>query len=170
MAVNLSPIELGRSDIVDRITAPMRAHAIPAGLLEIEVTENMLLDDAPGVMLKLGSLREAGVRIAIDDFGTRYSSLSYLQRLPIHALKIDQSFVRDLVTGDTVSPVIQAIIGIARGFDLHVVAEGVETEQQLSALRAQGLREMQGYLLGAPMTADEMTSLLSRPWKQQAAA
>jgi EAL domain-containing protein (putative c-di-GMP-specific phosphodiesterase class I) len=123
----------------------------------------MLLEDTPGVMAKLNSLRQQGVRIAIDDFGTRYSSLNYLQRLPINTLKIDQSFVRDLVAGEPVSPVIQAIVAIARGFDLHLVAEGVETEHQLEALRALGCDEMQGYLLGAPMSADEISRLLEAP-------
>jgi diguanylate cyclase (GGDEF)-like protein len=168
MAVNLSPTELSRSDIVERVTTPMRAHGIPAGALEIEITENLLLEDAPGVMVKLDGLRQAGVRISIDDFGTRYSSLNYLQRLPIHALKIDQSFVRDLVPDAPVSPIIQAIVGIARGFGLHLVAEGVETQHQLSALRAEGCHEMQGYLLGAPMTAESMTRQLSTPWSLQA--
>jgi diguanylate cyclase (GGDEF)-like protein len=163
VAVNLSPMELGRSDIVERVGRPMRAHGVPAGGLEIEITENMLLEDTPGVMAKLNSLRQQGVRIAIDDFGTRYSSLNYLQRLPINTLKIDQSFVRDLVAGEPVSPVIQAIVAIARGFDLHLVAEGVETEHQLEALRALGCDEMQGYLLGAPMSADEISRLLEAP-------
>jgi diguanylate cyclase (GGDEF)-like protein len=163
VAVNLSPMELGRADIVERVGKPMQAHGVPSGGLEIEITENMLLEDTPGVMAKLNSLRQHGVRIAIDDFGTRYSSLNYLQRLPIHTLKIDQSFVRDLVAGAPVSPVIQAVVAIARGFDLHLVAEGVETEHQLEALRALGCDEMQGYLLGAPMSADEISRLLAAP-------
>ena len=163
VAVNLSPLELGRSDIVERVSRPMRAHGVPFGGLEIEITENMLLEDTPGVMAKLDSLRQQGVRISIDDFGTRYSSLNYLQRLPIHALKIDQSFVRDLVPGVPVSPIIQAIIGIARGFELHLVAEGVETEYQLETLKALGCDEMQGYLLGPPMAAAQMTALLVAP-------
>jgi EAL domain-containing protein (putative c-di-GMP-specific phosphodiesterase class I) len=163
VAVNLSPMELGRSDIVERVGKPMRAHGVPFGGLEIEITENMLLEDTPGVMAKLNSLRQQGVRIAIDDFGTRYSSLNYLQRLPIHTLKIDQSFVRELVAGAPVSPVIQAVVAIARGFALHLVAEGVETEHQLEALRALGCDEMQGYLFGAPMSANEISGLLETP-------
>jgi EAL domain-containing protein (putative c-di-GMP-specific phosphodiesterase class I) len=163
VAVNLSPMELGRSDIVERVAKPMRTHGVPFGGLEIEITENMLLQDTPGVLAKLSSLRQQGVRISIDDFGTRYSSLNYLQRLPINSLKIDQSFVRDLVAGEPVSPIIQAVVAIARGFDLHLVAEGVETEYQLEALKALGCDEMQGYLLGAPMSADDMTRLLERP-------
>lgn len=163
VAVNLSPLDLGRADIVERVTGPMRAHAVPFGSLEVEITENMLLQDTPGVMAALNSLRQHGVRISIDDFGTRYSSLNYLQRMPIYALKIDQSFVHDLVPGVPVSPIVQAIVGIARGFDLHLVAEGVETGYQLETLKALGCNEMQGYLIGAPMPAAEMTALLASP-------
>jgi diguanylate cyclase (GGDEF)-like protein len=163
VAVNLSPLELGRSDIVERVSQPMRAHGVPAGGLEIEITENMLLEDTPGVIAKLDSLRQRGVRISIDDFGTRYSSLNYLQRLPINSLKIDQSFVRDLVPGEAVSPIIPAIVGIARGFGLHVVAEGVESQHQLETLQALGCDEMQGHLFGAPMTAAAVTALLAVP-------
>ena len=162
MAVNLSPLELARNDIVERVTAPLSRHMLPPGALEIEITENMLLDDAPSVVEKLERLRAQGVRVAIDDFGTRYSSLAYLRRFPIHSLKIDQSFVRDLGNeGD--SPIIQAIVGIARGFQLQLVAEGVETVEQLHALRALGCDEMQGYLLGRPMPASSVTPLLSAP-------
>lgn len=162
MAVNLSPLELARSDIVERVTAPLSRHNLPPGVLEIEITENMLLDDAPSVVEKLERLRAQGVRVAIDDFGTRYSSLAYLRRFPIHSLKIDQSFVRDLgAEGD--SPIIQDIVGIARGFNLQLVAEGVETVEQLHALRAMGCDEVQGYLLGRPMPASAMTPLLTTP-------
>ena len=162
MAVNLSPLELARNDIVERVTAPLSRHMLPPGVLEIEITENMLLDDAPSVVEKLERLRAQGVRVAIDDFGTRYSSLAYLRRFPIHSLKIDQSFVRDLGP-DGASPIIQAIVGIARGFNLHLVAEGVETAEQLHALRALGCDEVQGYLLGRPMLASALTPLLSQP-------
>jgi len=162
MAVNLSPLELARSDIVERVTAPLSRHMLPPDVLEIEITENMLLDDAPSVVEKLERLRAQGVRVAIDDFGTRYSSLAYLRRFPIHSLKIDQSFVHDLGS-DGESPIIQAIVGIARGFNLQLVAEGVETAEQLHALRALGCDEVQGYLLGRPMPASALTPLLSAP-------
>lgn len=162
MAVNLSPLELARNDIVERVTAPLSRHVLPPGALEIEITENMLLDDAPSVVEKLERLRAQGVRVAIDDFGTRYSSLAYLRRFPIHSLKIDQSFVRDLGTSGN-SPIIQAIVGIARGFNLQLVAEGVETVEELDALRALGCDEVQGFLLGRPMPASALTPLLGLP-------
>jgi EAL domain-containing protein (putative c-di-GMP-specific phosphodiesterase class I) len=162
MAVNLSPLELARNDIVERVMAALAPHRLPPGALEIEITENMLLDDAPSVVEKLERLRAQGVRVAIDDFGTRYSSLAYLRRLPIHSLKVDRSFVHDLSSGND-SPIIQAIVGIARGFNLHLVAEGVETVEQLHALHALGCDEVQGYLLGRPMPASALTPLLARP-------
>ncbi|MBK6469710.1 MAG: EAL domain-containing protein [Betaproteobacteria bacterium] len=163
VSVNLSPLELARTDIVERVTTPMLRYGLPAGSLEIEITENMLLEEGPSIVDKLECLRQQGVRVAIDDFGTRYSSLNYLRRFPIHCLKIDQSFVRDLTPDGVESPIIQAIVGIARGFNLHLVAEGVETEYQLHALQALGCDEVQGYLLGRPMTAEAMTTVLATP-------
>jgi diguanylate cyclase (GGDEF)-like protein len=162
MAVNLSPLELARNDIVERVMAALAPHQLPPGALEIEITENMLLDDAPSVVEKLERLRTQGVRVAIDDFGTRYSSLAYLRRLPIHTLKIDRSFVHDLGSGDD-SPIIRAIVGIARGFNLQLVAEGVETVEQLLALHALGCDEVQGFLLGRPMPASALTPMLEVP-------
>jgi diguanylate cyclase (GGDEF)-like protein len=162
MSVNLSPLELARNDIVERVTAPLATHRLPPGALEIEITENILLDDAPSVVEKLERLRGHGVRLAIDDFGTRYSSLAYLRRLPVHSLKVDRSFVHDLGPGGD-SPIIRAIVAIARGFGLHLVAEGVETVEQLHALRALGCDEVQGFLLGRPMTASALTPLLDTP-------
>ncbi len=163
VAVNLSPLELARTDIVERVTVPMLRHRLPEGALEIEITENMLMEDGPSIVDKLERLRAQGVRVAIDDFGTRYSSLNYLRRFPINSLKIDQSFVRDLAPETADSPIIQAIVGIARGFNLHLVAEGVETEYQLQALQALGCDEMQGYLLGRPMTAAALGTVLAAP-------
>jgi EAL domain-containing protein (putative c-di-GMP-specific phosphodiesterase class I) len=163
VAVNISAAELARSDFVERVVAPLHRHGLVPDALEIEVTERMLVDDNPAAVARLERLRQHGVRISIDDFGTRYSSLSYLQRLSIRTLKIDQSFVRDLVPGSAVSPVIQALVGIARGFDLQLVAEGVETDHQLQCLQALGCHEMQGYLLGAPMPAAELSALLVAP-------
>jgi EAL domain-containing protein (putative c-di-GMP-specific phosphodiesterase class I) len=160
MAVNLSPLELARSDIVERVTAPLSRHMLPTGVLEIEITENMLLDDSPSVIEKLERLRAQGVRVVIDDFGTGYSSLAYLRRFPICSLKIDRSFVHDL-RADGDSPIIRAIVGIAHGFGLQLVAEGVETIEQLHALRELGCDEMQGYLLGRPMQASALTPLLT---------
>jgi diguanylate cyclase (GGDEF)-like protein/PAS domain S-box-containing protein len=160
MAVNLSPREFSRPDLVERVSASLARHHLPRDVFEIEITENVLLQDVPGVIDKLRQLRERGVRISIDDFGTRYSSLNYLRRFPINSIKIDQSFVRDIVGGERVSPIIHAIVGIARGFDLQLVAEGVETELQRQVLAELGCDEMQGYLFAAPDTALAVSPML----------
>jgi diguanylate cyclase (GGDEF)-like protein/PAS domain S-box-containing protein len=161
MAVNLSPREFGRADLVERVASSLLRHHLPRDVLEIEITENVLLQDVPGVIDKLRQLRALGVRISIDDFGTRYSSLNYLRRFPINSIKIDQSFVRDIVGGERVSPIIHAIVGIARGFDLHLVAEGVETELQRQVLAELGCDEMQGYLFARPSSAHAVGPLLA---------
>ncbi|MFZ5549537.1 MAG: putative bifunctional diguanylate cyclase/phosphodiesterase [Pseudomonadota bacterium] len=161
MAVNLSPREFGRADLVERVASSLARHHLPRDALEIEITENVLLQDVPGVIDKLRQLRTLGVRISIDDFGTRYSSLNYLRRFPINSIKIDQSFVRDIVGGERVSPIIHAIVGIARGFDLHLVAEGVETELQRQVLAELGCDEMQGFLFARPSSAHAVGPMLA---------
>ena len=118
------------------------------------------MNDAPGVVDKMRSLRDRGVRISIDDFGTRYSSLNYLRSFPISAIKIDQSFVRDVSQKQSTLPIINAIIGIARGFGLHLVAEGIETSAQLKILNNLGCDEMQGYLFSRPVPAADVNDLL----------
>jgi diguanylate cyclase (GGDEF)-like protein/PAS domain S-box-containing protein len=160
VSVNLSPLEFGRGDVVDRVASRVARHGLPRDALEIEITENVLLHDVPGVIAKLEQLRQHGVRISIDDFGTRYSSLNYLRRFPINSIKIDQSFVRDIVGGERVSPIIHAIVAIARGFDLELVAEGVETELQREVLAGLGCDEMQGFLFAAPAAADDVAGWL----------
>ena len=160
ISVNVSPQEFDCSDIVERIVRNITRFSLPANVLEIEITENLLLNDVSGVIDKMRILREHGVRISIDDFGTRYSSLNYLRRFPINTIKIDQSFVCDLVEKKPVSPIIHAIIGIARGFGLHLVAEGVETAFQMKTLNDLGCDEMQGFLFSKPLPAAEVEQLL----------
>lgn len=160
VAVNLSPLEFDRGDVVERILSGVKQYNIPPDKLEIEITENLLLRDVTGVVDKIRLLRDRGVRVSIDDFGTRYSSLNYLRRFPINAIKIDQSFVADLTEAQGPSPIINAIIGIARGFGLHLVAEGVETEHQLKTLISLGCDELQGYLFSRPLPAAEIAKLL----------
>jgi diguanylate cyclase (GGDEF)-like protein/PAS domain S-box-containing protein len=160
MAVNVSPREFERNDIIERILTQKACNNLPADSLEIEITENILLRDAPSVIDKMKFLREHGVRISIDDFGTCYSSLNYLRLFPVSMIKIDQSFVRDLNDEHSVSPIIQAIIGIARGFGLHLLAEGVETIDQLNILKGLGCDEMQGYFFSKPLQAEEAEFML----------
>jgi len=161
LAVNFSPSEFERNDVVERICAQIDRYGIPAENFEIEITENMLLSETAGVLEKMRQLRNRGVRIAIDDFGTRYSSLNYLRSLPVSAIKIDQSFVRDLSEMQGTSPIISAIVGIAHGFGLHLLAEGVETAEQLNILTGLGCEEMQGYLFSRPVPAGEIKDMLA---------
>jgi EAL domain-containing protein (putative c-di-GMP-specific phosphodiesterase class I) len=156
VAVNLSPHEFSRPDLVQRVSEIVARHGLPREALEIEITENVLLQDVAGVIDKLRLLRQRGIRIAIDDFGTRYSSLNYLRSFPINTIKIDQSFVRDIEGDDSVSPIIVAIVGIARGFNLDLVAEGVENEMQRRVLARLGCDEMQGYLFARPTPARDL--------------
>ncbi|MBI2354521.1 MAG: EAL domain-containing protein [Deltaproteobacteria bacterium] len=160
ISVNVSPQDFDSKDLVERIASHVDKYNLSADSLEIEITENLLLPDVSGITEKMRLLRECGVRISIDDFGTRYSSLNYLRRFPINVIKIDQSFVRDLVEEQPVSPIIHAIIGIARGFGLHLVAEGVETNYQMETLRDLGCDVMQGYLFSRPVPAAEAERLL----------
>jgi diguanylate cyclase (GGDEF)-like protein/PAS domain S-box-containing protein len=166
VAVNLSPHEFSRPDLVERVSAIVARHGLPREALEIEITENVLLQDVPGVIDKLRQLRQRGIRIAIDDFGTRYSSLNYLRSFPINTIKIDQSFIRDIEGDDSITPIIAAIVGIARGFKLDLVAEGVENDMQRRVLARLGCDEMQGYLFARPTLASELDA--GRRWEHGA--
>ncbi|MDA8412640.1 MAG: EAL domain-containing protein, partial [Desulfobacteraceae bacterium] len=161
MSINVSPQEFQRSDMVERVSTQVSKHKLAEDSLEIEITENILLHDAANVVKKMSSIRELGVRISIDDFGTCYSSLNYLRLIPISTIKIDQSFVRDLSDEHRSSAIVQAIADIARSFDLHLVAEGVETNYQMKTLHHLGCNEMQGYLFSRPVPADEAERLLN---------
>jgi diguanylate cyclase (GGDEF)-like protein/PAS domain S-box-containing protein len=161
MSVNVSPQEFDRGDLVERIVSHVDNNHLPADALEIEITENLLLRDVSSVIEKMRQLRERGVRISIDDFGIGYSSLNYLHRFPINSIKLDQSFVRDLDERHPTSPIVNAIVGIADGFDLKLLAEGVETEFQRQRLQDLGCDEMQGFLFSEPVPADEAESLLN---------
>ncbi|MBK1678926.1 EAL domain-containing protein [Rhodocyclus tenuis] len=155
LALNLSARDFERKDLVERIAGAPAAFGIPASCVEVEITETLLLDDVEGVIETVHRLRETGVRVSIDDFGMRYSSLNYLRRFPVSSVKIDQSFVRDLGRDQGAESIIEAIVGIARGFGLHLIAEGVETGDQERMLRDLGCVEMQGYRFGRPAPADE---------------
>jgi EAL domain-containing protein (putative c-di-GMP-specific phosphodiesterase class I) len=160
LGINLSPQEFERDDLVGRVLAPIDALGLHRGLVEIEITENLLMKDAEAIIAKVRQLRMAGVQVSIDDFGTRYSSLNYLRRFAVSSIKIDQSFVRDLNAAYDSTPIVQAILGIAQSFDLHVVAEGIETEAQHAALAALGCDTMQGFLFSKPLPAAGLEAFL----------
>jgi diguanylate cyclase (GGDEF)-like protein/PAS domain S-box-containing protein len=162
LAVNLSAQQIEQSHFVEKIMQTLHETSLDFGLLELEITESMIMQDVENTIVKLRKLSLAGVKISIDDFGTGYSSLSYLRKFPIHTLKIDQSFVRDLTkdpNGDT--SIVTAIIAMAKGLKLNIIAEGVETEKQLDLLQAMDCDEMQGFLFSWPLSADEATKLLT---------
>ncbi|MEI6704939.1 MAG: EAL domain-containing protein, partial [Deltaproteobacteria bacterium] len=160
IAVNFSALEFNNSDVVDRIDRCLTKHRLPGHVLNVEITENLLLHDVSGVIDKIRNLRERGVHISIDDFGTRYSSLNYLRKFQIDTIKIDKSFVRDLNEHNNSLPIIHAIIGIARGFGLHLLVEGIETRFQMKSLLDLGCEVMQGFLFSKPLPAGEAERLL----------
>ncbi|MFZ5555256.1 MAG: EAL domain-containing protein [Pseudomonadota bacterium] len=162
VSVNLSPQDFDRPDLVERVMHYLDRHSVPSGALELEITENVLIEDMDAVSRTAARLRSEGVRIAIDDFGTRYSSLAYLQSLPINAIKIDQSFVRDLGLRGSSSSIVRAMIGIARGLELDFIAEGVERDEHLKSLQEFGCDVMQGFLFSRPMPGPEVGAYLAR--------
>lgn len=161
MAVNISPLEFNNSNIVDRVASCLARHDLPGHVLDVEITENLLLHDVHGVIEKVRHLRELGILISIDDFGTRYSSLNYLRKFPINTIKIDKSFVRDLDGHHSAFPIIHAIIGIARGFGMNLLVEGIETAMQMETLLELGCDVMQGYFFSKPLPANEVEPLLA---------
>jgi diguanylate cyclase (GGDEF)-like protein/PAS domain S-box-containing protein len=169
MAINLSALDLKRASMVDDVIHALTRHELPGECLELEITENLIVQDVNVATQGLTALARHGVSIAIDDFGTGYSSLSYLHQLPIHTLKIDRSFVHDIAPDQTGRSVIDAIIAMAHSLDLTVVAEGVETEMQRAWLSQRGCHGMQGYLLSRPATASDIEALLALSSDQTAA-
>ena len=160
VAVNISPVQLNHPDFLPRFFEVTRSWTDPTCGLDVEIIEGMLLGDSSAAVRKLERLRAAGVRIAVDDFGTGYSSLSRLSELPIDTLKIDRCFISRLPHDRSGRTLVSTIISLARAFDMTVVAEGVETEEQLGALWTMGCNEAQGYLLSRPVTSDELAHLL----------
>jgi diguanylate cyclase (GGDEF)-like protein len=161
VAVNLSAMQFRCPDIIETIVSAVSAAGLAPQVLEIELTESALMIDPEGAASALELLRSMGVSIAIDDFGTGYSSLSYLRRLPIDKLKIDRSFIRDLPTSATDESIVRAIVALAHSVGLQVVAEGVETAEQLERIRALGCDQWQGYYCCPPQTAAELSARLA---------
>ena len=146
VAVNVSALQFQQADFVDRVAAALRSADLPGGLLELELTESILVRDASDALQRLHSLAHLGVRLAIDDFGTGYSSLAYLKRFPIEKLKIDRSFIRGVPGDGSDAGIVHAIIQMARALNLKVIAEGVETEAQRQYLAREGCDMLQGFL------------------------
>ncbi|HUP61693.1 MAG TPA: PAS domain S-box protein [Thermoanaerobaculia bacterium] len=153
VAVNLSPRQFQDQELVTIVERVLADTGFPPALLDLEITESTAMQNAELSLQILNRLKEMGIRISIDDFGTGYSSLSYLKRFPIDTVKIDQDFVRDLTSDDTA--IICAVISMAHALNLRIIAEGVETEEQLAFLRREQCSEMQGFLFSEPLPAEE---------------
>ncbi len=160
VAVNLSPEQVRRPGLVDLVTAVLAETRLPPSRLELEITEGILLHDAAAALTTLTSLRTLGVGIVLDDFGTGYSSLSYLRRFPFSKLKVGQSFVAGITTDSGAAAIVQAVVSLGHDLGMSVNVEGVETEEQLSFLRAIGCDEVQGYLFARPCPPDVFERLL----------
>ncbi len=169
VSINVSALQFQQTDFVDRVASVLREHALPPHLLELELTETILVVDADEALGRLGQLAALGVQLAIDDFGTGYSSLSYLKRFPIEKLKIDRSFVQGLPAEDSDAGIVRAIIEMSRALGLRVIAEGVETEPQRAFLLDAGCDQFQGYLYAPaldPLSFEERVrghAALARP-------
>ena len=160
VSVNLSVHQLRQGNLVGLVRQVLDESGLPSRLLELELTESHLLDNVENVITTFQQFRDLGVKLAIDDFGTGYSSLSYLKRFPVDYVKIDQTFVRDLAAGGEDAAITRAIIAMAHGLELKVVAEGVETQAQMDFLKLQRCDEIQGYLISPPVPAEQFAELL----------
>jgi diguanylate cyclase (GGDEF)-like protein len=163
MAVNLSTSHFKRHTVVASVSQALELSGLDPSLLELELTESTLLQNNQSTLDTLLELKQLGVLLSIDDFGTGYSSLSYLHRFPIDSMKIDRSFVCTMAESEDDLAIVSAIIAMGRSLRVQVIAEGVETSSQLALLRERGCHVIQGHLVSKPLSADELTPLLSRP-------
>jgi diguanylate cyclase (GGDEF)-like protein len=172
LAINLSPRQFEQEDLLGIVIATLNSVGLDPNYLELEVTEGSLMTNSAGAAKTLSHLRDLGVKVSIDDFGTGFSSLGYLKSLPIDALKIDKSFVNDATTDPDDASLVMAIITLAHNLRLKVIAEGVETEEQLRFLHLLRCDQIQGYLFSKPLPAGELEDLLMRgqyslkPWER----
>ena len=160
VAVNLSPIQFKSRDLVGLVKSALSEARLPATRLELEITESLFLAESESVLKALHELRAMGVRISMDDFGTGYSSLSYLRSFPFDKIKIDRSFMADLTSRQDSQAIIRAVIGLGQSLGMSTTAEGVETEEQLAMVRAEGCSEVQGFLFSPPLPPAALASLL----------
>jgi len=161
VAVNVSVSQLERADFVPMVRDAIAATA-PVPAIDLEITESMLMENVQESIAKLSEIRDLGVGISIDDFGTGHSSLAYLARLPVNAVKIDRLFVASMLENAGTLRLVSTMIELAHSLRLKVVAEGVESPEQAAALRTLHCDEIQGYLVGRPVPWEEMAALLDR--------
>jgi EAL domain-containing protein (putative c-di-GMP-specific phosphodiesterase class I) len=160
VAVNLSVRQFADPVLLQRLKRVISRSAVDPSCISLEITESMLIEDNDFVLEALVALKALGIRLALDDFGTQYSSLSYLRRFPFDILKVDQSFVRDMLNEARDREIVRSVISLAHAIGLTVVAEGIETEEQFEAVREMGADRAQGYLLARPLPAAAFSELL----------
>jgi EAL domain-containing protein (putative c-di-GMP-specific phosphodiesterase class I) len=168
--VNVSPVQFRNRGLVAAVISALAASRLPPDMLELEITETVLMNNNEATLTALHQLRDLGVRISMDDFGTGYSSLSHLRSFPFDKIKIDQSFVRDLADRPDSIAIIRAVAGLGLSFGVTTTAEGVETQEQLDQMRAEGCTEVQGYFYSKPVPASQIAQLLSAFQKRVQAA
>jgi diguanylate cyclase (GGDEF)-like protein len=161
ISVNLSPLQFSKGSLVSTVMSALASSGLPASRLELEITESVLLEKSERNIAILNQLRDLGVRISMDDFGTGYSSIGYLRSFQFDKIKIDQSFVRDLLVDEGSLAIVRAIAGLGVSFGMTTTAEGVETEEQMRCLNLEGCIEVQGYLYSKPVPAHEINALLA---------
>ena len=161
IAVNVSYVQFVRNNLLKLVKDTLGETGLDAQYLELELTESILVSDPENVLSVVQLLRNLGVFLSIDDFGTGYSSLSYLKRFSVHKLKIDQSFVRDILVDKDDAIIVSAIINLAKSLEIECIAEGVETEAQANKLQEMGCQQIQGYWLGRPLSVVQMNELLA---------
>ena len=162
MAVNLSPRQFSQQDLLAFLTGILADTGLDPKLLKLEITENLLVKDYQRANKCLRKFRELGGKVSIDDFGTGYSSLSYLKRMPVDQIKIDRSFVAEIATNKKDAAITEAIITMAHGLGLDVIAEGVETQEQMQILKQLNCDEIQGFYYSVPLEARRISALLSK--------
>jgi diguanylate cyclase (GGDEF)-like protein len=162
VSINVSPRQFKHGGVKQHLTAALQRHGVAATLLEVEITESAMMGDQEEIIAELAAIRSLGVKLHVDDFGTGYSSLSQLQRLKMDVLKVDRAFTAELGKSREGRVFFQAIVSMAHALEMSVVAEGVETAQQLAILKALDCNEVQGYFIARPMPADEMLVLMER--------
>lgn len=160
VAVNISVVEFRDQNFLESIRATLKETRLDPNFLELELTESVLMQHAEATTAVLRYLKSMGVQLTVDDFGTGYSSLSYLRRFPIDALKIDRSFVREITSNTDDATIVSAVISMGKSLKQRVIAEGVETQEQLAFLRAQECPEGQGYYFSRPVFAKDFAKLL----------
>jgi diguanylate cyclase (GGDEF)-like protein len=160
VAVNVSPAQIVQRDFVEEVVRVLEETGLEADRLEIEVTESLFIQDSESASTVLRELKSLGISVALDDFGTGYSSLSTLRSFPFDRLKVDRSFVKDMLTSSDAAAIVNSVIGLGRALGLRVVAEGVERDEHVIMLRSSGCHEVQGYLFGKPLPPEEYSHLM----------